>query len=152
MNSQAVEVMRIPRVVSEGLNAILGAAGFTSEMKLELFTLGRNCLMMRVENIGDIFNTNGKVTYQNVDIDYLAANLFDLVNGYPISANQIDIEETSLTGNQPYDFMIQNKIKWVTADDVASTISAEPKGVALQQQRIRVFKITYKVSEIAFLQ
>jgi hypothetical protein len=55
--------------------------------------------MMRVENIGDIFNTNGKVTYQNVDIDYLAANLFDLVNGYPISANQIDIEETSLTGN-----------------------------------------------------
>ena len=99
MNSQAVEVMRIPRVVSEGLDAILGAAGFTSEMKLELFTLGRNCLMMRVENIGYIFNTNGKVTYQNVDIDYLAANLFDLVNGYPISANQIDIEETSLTGN-----------------------------------------------------
>ena len=73
--------MRIPRVVSEGLDAILSAAGFTSEMKLELFTLGRNSLMMRVENIGDIFNSNGKVTYQNVDIDYLAASLFELVNG-----------------------------------------------------------------------
>jgi hypothetical protein len=80
VNSQAVEVMRIPRVVSEGLDAILSAAGFTSEMKLELFTLGRNSLMMRVENIGDIFNSNGKVTYQNVDIDYLAASLFELVN------------------------------------------------------------------------
>lgn len=73
--------MRIPRVVSEGLNSILSVAGFTSEMKLELFTLGRNSLMMRVENIGDIFNSNGKVTYQNVDIDYLAASLFELVNG-----------------------------------------------------------------------
>ena len=91
--------MRIPRVVSEGLNSILSVAGFTSEMKLELFTLGRNNLMMRVENIGDIFNSNGKVTYQNVDIDYLAANLFDLVNGFPICANKIEIEETSLTGN-----------------------------------------------------
>jgi hypothetical protein len=55
--------------------------------------------MMRVENIGDIFNTNGKVTYQNVDINYLAASLFELVNGYSIGANQITIEETSLTGN-----------------------------------------------------
>lgn len=91
--------MRIPRIVSEGLNDILGVAGFTNEMKLELFTLGRNSLMMRVENIGDIFNTKGKVTYQNVDIEYLAGALFELVNGYQISASQITIEETSLTGN-----------------------------------------------------
>ena len=91
--------MRIPRIVSEGLDSVLRSAGFTSEMKLELFTLGKNSLMMRVENIGDIFNTNGKVTYQNVDIDYLAASLFELVNGYSIGANQITIEETSLTGN-----------------------------------------------------
>ena len=131
--TQAVEVMRIPRIISEGLDSVLSAAGFTSEMKLELFTLGRNSLMMRVENIGDIFNTKGKVTYQNVDIQYLAVGLFELVNGYPISASQAIIEETSLTGNQPYDVMVQNKIKWTTVDDVATESIAEPEGVALQQ-------------------
>jgi len=98
--------MRIPRIVSEGLDAVLSSAGFTSEMKLELFTLGRNNIMMRVENIGDIFNTNGQVTYQTVDIDYLATSLFDLVNGYPISSEFVTIEETSLTGNQPYELMV----------------------------------------------
>ena len=97
--SQAVEVMRVPRIMSEGLGSVLRSAGFTSEMKLELFTYGKNSLMMRVENIGDIFNTNGKVTYQSLDIGYLAASLFELVNGYSIDAEKITIEETSLTGN-----------------------------------------------------
>jgi len=131
--------MRIPRIVSEGLDCVLHSAGITSEMKLELFILGKNSLMMRVENIGDIFNTNGEVTYQNVDIEYLATGLFDLVNGYPIGANQVTIEETSLTGNQPYDMMVKNKIKWSTVDDVASETCVEPEGITLQQQRIRVF-------------
>jgi len=63
ITSPAVEVMRIPRIVSEGLDCVLNSAGITSEMKLELFILGKNSLMMRVENIGDIFNTNGEVTY-----------------------------------------------------------------------------------------
>jgi hypothetical protein len=144
--------MRIPRIVSEGLDAVLSSAGFTSEMKLELFTLGRNNIMMRVENIGDIFNTNGQVTYQTVDIDYLATSLFDLVNGYPISSEFVTIEETSLTGNQPYELMVKNKIKWVTADDVAPKTTHQSEGVTLQQQRIRVFKVTYNVSETAFLQ
>ena len=70
-NAQPVtmpQVMRIPRIISEGLEAVLAVSGFTSEMKLELFTLGRNSIMMRVENIGDIFNTQGEVSYQTIDI------------------------------------------------------------------------------------
>jgi len=61
---------------------VLKFAGFTNEMKLELFTLGRNNLMMRIENIGDIFNTNGQLSYQNINVEYLAAGLFDLVNNW----------------------------------------------------------------------
>ena len=67
--------------MSEGLGNIMKNAGFESEMKLELFTLGMNSIMMRVENIGDIFDTNGVVTHLRVDIDLLAASLFELVNG-----------------------------------------------------------------------
>ena len=49
-------------------------------MKLELFTLGKNSIMMRVENIGDIFNTQGVLNYQHVKIYDLAIGLFELVN------------------------------------------------------------------------
>ena len=80
-------------------------AGFSNEMKLELFPLARNTIMMRVENIADIFNS-GHITYQLVDIDFLASNIFELANGYPINHDLITIEETSLTGNQPYNLMI----------------------------------------------
>lgn len=62
--------------------------------------------MMRVENIGDIFNTKGEVSYQTIDIVKLSTELFDLVNGFPISTDQVEIVETSLTGNQPYDLMV----------------------------------------------
>jgi len=116
--------MRIPRIVSEGLEIVLSESGFTNEMKLELFPMGRNAIMMRIENIGDVFNTRGALSYQTVDVMYLASGLFDLVNGYVIGYHQIEIEETSLTGNQPYDMMLQNKIKWMTVDDVAPKISA----------------------------
>lgn len=81
--------MRNPRIVNEGIDLVLSTAGFTNEMKLELFTLGKNSIMMRVENIGDIFNSKGKVTFQKVDIDHLAAGLFKVVNGYAIASSQI---------------------------------------------------------------
>ena len=89
-NAQPVtmpQVMRIPRIISEGLEAVLAVSGFTSEMKLELFTLGRNSIMMRVENIGDIFNTQGEVSFQTIDIIKLSTELFDLVNGFTISSD-----------------------------------------------------------------
>lgn len=36
-------------------------SGFTNEMKLELFTMGRDSLIMRVENIADVFDSNGEL-------------------------------------------------------------------------------------------
>ena len=90
--------MSIPGIVTDGLDKILAMTGFTSEMKLELFPLARNTIMMRVENIADIFNS-GHIVYQMVDIDLLASSIFELANGYSICHDLISIEETSLTGN-----------------------------------------------------
>ena len=38
-------------------------------MKVELFAMGANQLLMRVENIADVFDSNGEVIYQQVNID-----------------------------------------------------------------------------------
>ena len=75
--------------------------GFTTEMKLELFTMGRNSIIMRVENIGDIFNTNGVVDYETVNIKSLAYDLFILMNGVD-TIFQSEITELSLSGNCDY--------------------------------------------------
>jgi hypothetical protein len=48
-------------------------------MKLELFTMGRNCIMMRVENIGDIFNS--QLNFSVIDVKELSKGLFNLMNG-----------------------------------------------------------------------
>lgn len=124
---------------------------------MELFTLGRNSIMIRLENIGDIFDSQGEVIYQTIDMDFLTTGLFNLVNrnevnGFSINSDQVEIVETSLTGNQPYDLMVQNKVQWKTVDDVAKKTVPKSEGVTLQQQRIRVFKVTYNAAEIAFLQ
>jgi hypothetical protein len=59
-------------VASDSLSELLIANGLTSEMKLEMFTLGRNSILLRVENIGDIFDSNGEVVYQKVNIKEFA--------------------------------------------------------------------------------
>lgn len=40
---------------------LLAQTGFTNEMKLELFTMGQNIILMRVENLADIFDSEGVV-------------------------------------------------------------------------------------------
>lgn len=83
---------------------MLAGANFTSNIKMELFTLGRNSIMIRLENIGDIFDSQGEVIYQTIDMDFLTTGLFNLVNrnevnGFSINSDQVEIVETSLTGN-----------------------------------------------------
>lgn len=85
-------------------------------MKLELFTLGRNSLLMRVENIGDVYDSNGEVIYQEVLLHSLAEGLYKLVNG-DSALFRAKISEMSLTGNQLYESMASTKIQWATVDD-----------------------------------
>lgn len=121
--------------------------GFSCEMKLELFIMGRNSLLMRIENIGDIFNSNGVVIPAAVDLKGLANGLFAHVNGDDISAT-VEITELTISGNMPIDYMTETKIQWATEDDAFVTRAAPSMNdttdvIVLQQQRIRVFEVNY---------
>ncbi len=83
---------------------MLETNGFNGEMKFEMFMMGRNSILVRVENIADIFNSNGKVIFQQVNIKELANQLFVYVNDCYTDFT-VEIEELSLTGNQPYSTM-----------------------------------------------
>ena len=46
---------------TDGLGELLNSAGFTNEMKLELFVMEKHQIMMRVENIADVYNSDNIV-------------------------------------------------------------------------------------------
>lgn len=58
-----------------------------------------NSILMRIENIGDPFDSFTQSPSLQVDIQALAAQLFEEVNGDTSALVYIDIKETSLTGN-----------------------------------------------------
>lgn len=126
-------------------------------MKLELFTAGKDSLIMRIENLEDTF-TNNNVTYQTINLKQLTESLYTLVNGLDTSET-IHVEEVTLTANQPYDTMQANRAHWKTVDDSTNTVgfkgykAGEWEKVELQSQRIRVFQVFYNMPEqVEFLQ
>jgi hypothetical protein len=90
----------IPLVLSVGFENLLKSANFTPEMKLELFPIAKNSILLRIENIADTFNSNGELIYQSIDMDILTEGLYYLANKkYP---SKVSVVETSLTGNQSF--------------------------------------------------
>lgn len=90
--------------------------------------------MMRVENIADIYNSNGEVQIQTVDLTKVINGLWSLANedACDFSFNAI---ETNLTGNQAYQTMSEKKIKWLTVDDDNKVDSTQDSLSALQLQQ-----------------
>jgi hypothetical protein len=124
-------------------------SGLTGEMKLELYAAGKNALLMRIENIGDTFDSAGDVIYSTVNVNKIATDLFTIANDGADHKFTIEIEETSLTANQSYDAMRNGRLKWKTVNDIAS---CEPgpedfTAMSFQQQRIRTFKVRYQVEQ-----
>jgi len=67
----------------------------------------------------------------------------------------IKIEEMSVTGNQSLKSMNASKLRWLTVDDDEIPAIREDENstcqVLLQQQRIRVFEVTFPTEAPQFL-
>jgi len=109
---------------------------------------------MRIENIADVFDSDGEVIYQQVNVEQLAINLFEVANPNAGYQPTLNIQEMALTANQSYEEMSQRRLKWKTVDDSAEqNLVAEDnlRAAQFQQQRIRTFKVSYTLKEEQFL-
>ena len=111
---------------------------------------------MRIENIADVFDSDGKVIYQTVDVRRIAQELYAAANGVDAYSVRVQLIETSLTANQTYKQMQQNRLRWRTVDDALDVDDSieddeELSALKFQQQRIRTFKVIYPM-ERGFLQ
>lgn len=144
--------------IDSGFAELLKSTGFTDQSKLELFTMGKDSLFMRVENIMDIFDTNGEVQYIKIKLNQLAHGLYTLVNGLDTNEDVL-IHELSMSGNMNIEDMRNRRAHWKTVDDVtvgrkARATEDQWDEIELQSQRIRIFQVFYNMptGEQAFLQ
>lgn len=66
---------------SAAYSDLLAQTGFTDEMKLELFTMGQNKILMRVENLADVFDSNGAIQNTTIQLKELCDGLYTMMNG-----------------------------------------------------------------------
>jgi hypothetical protein len=83
-----------------------------------------------------------------IKVDQLSLSLWQLANPGQKNNPYVTISETSITGNQLYSQMTANKVQWKGRDDkyIVDPILPKDKSqyeIALEAQRIRVFKVLY---------
>lgn len=108
-------------LVTDGIEEILASSNMTHQMKLELFTLGKNKIMMRVENLADVLDDleNSTIRFQTVNVEDVAHKLFGVANkGDFGSLDSISVEEMNLTGNQKYSDMAAKRLSWIDRKSV----------------------------------
>ena len=129
---------------------------FKGDLKIHTIPQERNKILIRLENIADLFDgTPSETPY--FDLQTFAQELYSHSNdGQKPSA--VKIVERTLGNNQDYEEMEKAKFPWKSTDAASSVIWPvdNETGVALQPQRIRLFLVEYDATgsdfEILFLQ
>ena len=121
---------------------------FDGELKLHQFALARNEVLLRLENLADLYDGPAPEVTPTFDLQEYAMALYSSANGGAAPAS-VSIVERTLSNNQDMATMKANKFKWTSEDGenphLAQPYPEDPSEttVALQPQRIRVFKVTY---------
>ena len=142
LESPVEQLKRLPSSVE------LTALGLPATGKLNIFAQNQNQLLLRFTNYADKFDLGANPTTPYIKVDQLVQTLYQLANPTSQTPPQVIISETSITGNQLYSQMAANKIQWLGRDDdfiVAPNLPADKSQyeIALEPQRIRVFKVQY---------
>ena len=149
----STKVENVPHMVKGSIGKVYRDNGINDQMKVELFAMGANQLLMRVENIADVFDSKGEVIYTEVNVFDIARQLYALSNDVSMDTVHVHLIETSLTANQNYADMEKTKLHWNTVDDNMSIDSGLEDGetfmaLKFQQQRMRTFKAKFHMENV----
>jgi len=126
--------------------------GVPPPIKVTSYPMDRNLLMVRIENVGDLFDYPKNSTLQDtvayVDLSALAKDFWYKANGQSTQLSRINIEEMQLTGVQNQADMKKKRYQWKGVDDGQVVEPTLPKDlpnnvIALSAQRIRNFYFEY---------
>ena len=123
---------------------------FKGDLKLQQFPEARNQVLIRLENLSDLFDGTPEET-PTFDLQAYALSLYSSANEGATPAS-VTITERTLSNNQDMKTMLDNKFKWKSADSanprLAQPYPEDPSEttIALQPQRIRLFRVQYTAS------
>ena len=123
-----------------------------SKVKVLPIPMAKNKALIRLENLADLFDSDSKtVTY---DLKGYLTEAWANANNGTAGLTDIEIVETSITGNQKLSEMNERRLKWKTVDDDKDTgypkqvfsFDLDESAVTLEPQRIRVFMVEFKTA------
>jgi hypothetical protein len=113
----------------------------------KLIPVAKNIVIMRLENLADRFDKLSNIT-SFINVEKLAKDLYSEINFK--QPDSLLIEEVTLQGTILEKDRLKNTFKWTGVDDGSQLeFSKRPedvdgfKGVAMEPQRIRSFRLTY---------
>ena len=132
--------------VTERLSApAVEIADFDGDLKIHLFPQDRNQILVRLENLADLFDGTPAETPM-FDLEKYCLDLYAAQNPKQPKTG-VHIRERTLTNNQDYEEMAKKKFAWATTSGPSkTTYPADEKVnsvVALQPQRIRLFAVHF---------
>lgn len=149
-NYEYVKVERVKHPLFD-LSYLSGNADAPMTFKQVILPYSAETLLVRFENIGDkldrTWGQDSDGTYY-VDVHHFAELFYQHMNGHDSHLSNINIIETTLSGNQNYQTMRRHKVTWRGVDDdviVPPVLPEDKPGfvIALPRQRIRMFYIEY---------
>jgi hypothetical protein len=124
----------------------MGLPPFT---RVDFTPLNHTDFLMRMENLDDKFDLKPKQSSYYIDLERIERHFLEKIfvdAESPRKGFKLIIYETSISGNQAYRDMEQEKVKWVGLGDEDLDIPDFPtdktgKLLTLEPQRIRTFHI-----------
>ena len=116
-------------------------------LKVHLFPEARNQILIRLENMSDLFDGSAEST-QYFDLDAYAEELYSRANR-GTKPGSVTIVERTLSNNQAMADMLVEKFHWKTVDPASKVTYPDDTsdGYALQPQRIRLFRVFYDTQQ-----
>lgn len=97
------------------------SVGVPSLAKIEYFPYNKSVLIIRLENIDDSFSHRYAIDYKKsprVNVYELAKLLLAKITGGVLPTSySLKIDEMSLSGNEEYQSMVWDKVKWQSDND-----------------------------------
>ena len=120
---------------------------FDGALKIHMFPNSTGEILVRLENIADLFDqTPAETPYFN--LKQYATQLYMLSNNGAAPAS-VTITERTLGNNQDWDEWLQERYQWKSEASGTGPSWPSDQGdeLALQPQRIRLFKVVFKSSQ-----
>jgi len=120
--------------------------GFAGDLKIHLFPEAKNQILVRLDNLADLFDgTPQETPYFNLEA--YVGKLYALSNG-GAKPTSVTLTERTLGNNQDFSEWQKLKYQWKSESESNGADWPEDKEdeVALQPQRIRLYRVTFNAT------